>query len=120
MFQQDKRAYLVVALVAVLCWWPTRGSRAQNQVAAPQRALILGVAHIAFQVSDLIKARAFYGELLGYDEPFQIRNEDNSLALTYFKVNDRQYIGAYSAALVLGVISLALVLGADMLRGKEH
>src|SRR5262249_26487342 len=33
---------------------------------------------------------------------------------------DRQYIGAYSAALVLGLISLILVLGADALRGKEQ
>ncbi|MCI0392436.1 MAG: VOC family protein [Acidobacteria bacterium] len=59
---------------------------------APKRPLITGIAHIAFQVSDLIKAREFYGELLGFDEPFQIRNQDNSLALTYFKVNERQYI----------------------------
>ena len=35
-------------------------------------------------------------------------------------LDDRQYVGAYSAALVLGLISLTLVLGADMLRGKEH
>ncbi len=65
---------------------------AQEQASAPNRPLITGIAHIAFQVSDLIKAREFYGELLGYDEPFQIRNPDNSLALTYFKVNERQYI----------------------------
>jgi lactoylglutathione lyase len=65
---------------------------AQNQPSELKRPLITGIAHIAFQVSDLAKARAFYGELLGYDEAFQIRNQDNSLALTYFKVNERQYI----------------------------
>jgi catechol 2,3-dioxygenase-like lactoylglutathione lyase family enzyme len=65
---------------------------AQEQTAQPQRPLIIGVAHIAFQVSDLTKARQFYGELLGYDEPFQIFNPDGKLALTYFKVNERQYI----------------------------
>ncbi len=65
---------------------------ARTQAPAPKRPLITGVAHIAFQVSDLAKARAFYGELLGYEEPFQIRNQDGSLALTYFKVNERQYI----------------------------
>lgn len=54
--------------------------------------MITGIAHIAFQVSDLAKAREFYGELLGYEEPFQIRNQDGSLALTYFKVNERQYV----------------------------
>ena len=35
-------------------------------------------------------------------------------------LDDRQYIGAYSAALVLGLISLLLVVGADLLRRKEH
>src|SRR5713101_6479251 len=59
---------------------------------AAERPPIVGIAHIAFQVSDMAKARAFYGELLGYDEPFQIFKEDGSLALTYFKVNDRQYV----------------------------
>lgn len=66
-------------------------ARAQS-ADGPPRPPIYGVAHIAFQVSDLGKARAFYGELLGYDESFQIHNADGNLALTYFKVNDRQYI----------------------------
>jgi catechol 2,3-dioxygenase-like lactoylglutathione lyase family enzyme len=65
---------------------------AQNSPSVPPRPPILGIAHIAFQVSDLKKAREFYGELLGYEEPFHIFNQDNSLALTYFKVNERQYI----------------------------
>lgn len=68
------------------------GVAAQNQPAPPARPLIIGIAHIAFQVSDMAKARDFYGGLLGYEEPFQLRNSDGSLALTYFKVNDRQYI----------------------------
>jgi catechol 2,3-dioxygenase-like lactoylglutathione lyase family enzyme len=65
---------------------------AQEQSSAPKRPMLTGIAHIAFQVSDLAKAREFYGELLGYEEPFQIRNQDGSLALTYFKVNERQYV----------------------------
>ena len=35
-------------------------------------------------------------------------------------LDDRQYIGAYSAALVLGLVSLLLVLGSDLLRRREH
>jgi hypothetical protein len=85
MFQQAKRAFVFVALLTGLGWWSARYSHAQDQAAMPSRPLILGVAHIAFQVSDLAKARAFYGELLGYDEPFQIRREDNALALTYYR-----------------------------------
>jgi lactoylglutathione lyase len=59
------------------------------------RPPILGIAHIALQVSDLAKARVFYGELLGYEEPFQVFKEDGTLLLTYFKVNDRQYVEIY-------------------------
>ncbi|HEY2931332.1 MAG TPA: VOC family protein [Acidobacteriota bacterium] len=60
--------------------------------AAQDRPPIVGIAHIAFRVSDLARSRAYYGELLGFDEPFQVFNEGGSLLLTYFKVNDRQYI----------------------------
>ncbi len=61
-------------------------------VEAADRPPILGIAHIGLQVSDLAKARVFYGELLGYEEPFQVFKDDGTLLLTYFKVNDRQYI----------------------------
>lgn len=38
----------------------------------------------------------------------------------YHALEERQYIAAYSAALVLGLFSLALVLGSDWLRRKRH
>jgi sulfate transport system permease protein len=38
----------------------------------------------------------------------------------YHALEERQYIGAYSAALVLGLFSLMLVLGSDWLRRKNH
>jgi sulfate transport system permease protein len=34
-------------------------------------------------------------------------------------LDERQYVGAYSAALVLGLFSLAIVLGSDLLRKQE-
>jgi sulfate/thiosulfate transport system permease protein len=50
-----------------------------------------------------------------------VQGQTETATLYIFRaLDDRQYIGAYSAALVLGLISLILVLGADMLRGKEH
>jgi lactoylglutathione lyase len=39
---------------------------------APQRPRILGDAHVAFYVSDLAKARAFYKDFLGYAEPYTL------------------------------------------------
>ncbi len=50
-----------------------------------------------------------------------VQGQTETATLYIFRaLDDRQYIGAYSAALVLGLISLILVLGADMLHGKEH
>jgi catechol-2,3-dioxygenase len=37
-----------------------------------KRPKILGVAHMALYVSDLGKARAFYKDFLGFDEPYQL------------------------------------------------
>ncbi|HEY3381174.1 MAG TPA: VOC family protein [Vicinamibacterales bacterium] len=60
--------------------------------ADPPRPRIAGLAHVGLFVHDVEKARAYYRDLLGYTEVFPVRNDDGSLRLTYFKVNDRQYI----------------------------
>jgi catechol 2,3-dioxygenase-like lactoylglutathione lyase family enzyme len=57
-----------------------------------KRPAIVGIAHVAFEVSDMAKARAFYGDLLGYEEPFRLFRESGTVRLTYFKINDRQFI----------------------------
>ncbi len=59
---------------------------------APKRPKIIGVAHISLFVHDIAKSREFYKDFLGFDEPFQLDKSDGSLALTFIKVNDRQYI----------------------------
>ena len=59
---------------------------------AADRPPLVGIAHIAFQVSDLAKAQVFYGGLLGYDDAFRLYKEDGTTRLVYFKVSDRQYI----------------------------
>src|SRR4051794_10052492 len=56
------------------------------------RPRITGVAHIALFVSDIERSRAFYKEFLGFEEPYSLKNSDGSLALTFIKINDRQYI----------------------------
>lgn len=58
----------------------------------PERPPIVGISHIGLKVSNLEATRQFYGHVLGYDEPFKVDNPDGSLAHTYFKVNDHQYI----------------------------
>lgn len=73
-------AWILIA-VAALSWG--------QQVKRPR---ITGVAHVAFFVSDVDKARSFYKDLLGYGEPFDLKNPDGSLSLTFIKINERQYV----------------------------
>ena len=60
--------------------------------AAPKRPRLLGVAHMALYVSDIARTRGFYHDFLGYQEPFDLKNADGSLSMTFFKVNEEQYI----------------------------
>ncbi len=62
---------------------------AQN---APARPKILGVAHIALKTDNLDAAREFYGKYLSFAEVFSLDKPTGGLMLTYFKVNDHQYI----------------------------
>jgi len=56
---------------------------------AAERPPIVGVSHIAFHVSDVPKARAFYGGLLGYDEVAGKASPDGRVR---FRINGRQYV----------------------------
>jgi catechol 2,3-dioxygenase-like lactoylglutathione lyase family enzyme len=56
------------------------------------RPRILGIAHISLFVHDLTTSRAFYRDFLGFQEPFDLKKEDGSLSMTFFKVGDHQYI----------------------------
>ena len=56
---------------------------------AADRPPLVGVSHIAFHVSDVAKARAFYGGLLGYDEIAGKASPDGRVR---FWINGRQYV----------------------------
>jgi lactoylglutathione lyase len=64
----------------------------------PKRPRITGLAHVALHVQDIDKARWFYKDFLGFGEPFLLNNPDGSLALTFIKINDRQYIELFPGA----------------------
>lgn len=78
--------WFVAALSSVL---------AQNSGSSPQRPAIVGVAHIGLKTNDLAAARNFYGRELGFEEPFTVDKPSGGLMLTYFKVNDHQYIEVF-------------------------
>lgn len=87
-------------LLALLLWLPFAHSAAQSATypSAPARPPIVGVAHIGLRTDNLQAARNFYHDVLGFDEPFTVdkpADEGGGLMLTYFKVNDRQYIEVF-------------------------
>jgi len=47
------------------------------------------------KTNDLAAARNFYGRDLGFEQPFTLDKPTGGLMLTYFKVNDHQYIEVF-------------------------
>jgi catechol 2,3-dioxygenase-like lactoylglutathione lyase family enzyme len=84
-----KRGYLLTVLTTALAC----GALAQS--GDVKRPDIVGVAHIGLKTNDLAAARNFYGRDLGFEEPFTLDKPGGGLLLTYFKVNDRQYIEVF-------------------------
>ena len=65
------------------------------------------------------RALGEFGAVLVIGGGVQGRTETATLFI-YRALDERQYIGAYSAALALGLFSLILVLGSDWLRRSKH
>jgi lactoylglutathione lyase len=60
------------------------------------QAHVTGMAHMAYYVSDLKKARDYYEGFLGFQEAFVLHNPDGSEHVVYVKINDHQYIELYA------------------------
>jgi catechol 2,3-dioxygenase-like lactoylglutathione lyase family enzyme len=58
------------------------------QAQPPARPRIVGIAHVAFRVSDLEKSRAYYEDFLGFAE-LPAKNPDGAV---FVKINDQQYV----------------------------
>lgn len=67
----------------------------------------------------LARALGEFGAVLVIGGGIQGRTETATLYI-YRALDERQYVAAYSAALVLGGISLALVMGTELLRRREE
>src|SRR5947209_17994998 len=61
-----------------------------------KRPRVLGVAHMALFVTDLQKARAFYKDFLGYDEPYELKREDGADRIAFIKINENQYLELFA------------------------
>ncbi len=62
-------------------------------ICVAQNATLAGIAHVAFRVTDLDAARAFYGKL-GFEEFFDMKQGDR-VTEAFLKVNDHQFIELY-------------------------
>jgi lactoylglutathione lyase len=56
------------------------------------RPKITGVAHISIYAHDYEKSRAFYRDFLGLEEPYSLPKPDGTPSMTFFKINERQYL----------------------------
>lgn len=66
----------------------------------------------------LARAVGEFGAVLVIGGGIEGRTETATLFI-YRALDERQYVGAYSAALVLGLASLIIVMGSDLLRKRE-
>jgi catechol 2,3-dioxygenase-like lactoylglutathione lyase family enzyme len=76
--------------------WSAPAVLALGMTAAAQPAnpfALDGIAHVAFRVSDVPRARAFYRRL-GFEQAFEF-DDANGISVSYVKVNDRQFIELY-------------------------
>lgn len=56
------------------------------------RPHLLGLAHVAFRDGDITKTAAFYETVLGYQEPFALKDAAGNVDMEFVKVNDQQYV----------------------------
>ncbi len=84
-------AIAAVILFAVSTIAPTSAAYAQAG-----GAHITGMAHMAYYVSDLKKARDYYEGFLGFQEAFVLKNADGSDHVVFIKINDHQFIELYN------------------------
>ncbi|MDQ2774025.1 MAG: VOC family protein, partial [Acidobacteriota bacterium] len=78
------KLYLAVTLALLL------GTSARARSVSPPQ--IIGIAHISLLAHNFDASRSFYRDMLGFEEPYSLKNADGSPSMTFFKVNEGQYI----------------------------
>jgi len=68
---------------------------ARSTQAPPARPAIVGISHIGLRTADLEASRKFYTGVLGLAECFSLDDPPGKMLLTYFKVNDHQYVEVF-------------------------
>jgi lactoylglutathione lyase len=67
------------------------------QDASPQRPRITGISHVGYFASDLPKTIAFWHDLLGFDESYDLKKPGTSeVRIAFIKINDHQHIELFN------------------------
>jgi len=70
---------------------------AQNS--ALTRPRITGISHVGYFVSDLPRAIAFWHDLLGFDESYDLKKSGSEdVRIAFIKINDRQHVELFNEA----------------------
>ena len=88
--------FVILALAVGLA--ATVRSAPRSAAVAPKRPPITGISHIGLKTDNLAAARAFYTGVLGLSDAFSLNYPSGKLMLTYFKVNDHQFIEMFPQA----------------------
>lgn len=84
----------LILISGIACAWKSP-SAARDEREAPARPPIIGVSHMGVRTDNLAAARKFYTGVLGLTEAFSLDDPPAKMLLTYFKVNDRQFIEVF-------------------------
>ena len=61
------------------------------------RPRITGISHVGYFVSGLPKAIAFWHDLLGFDESYDLKKKDSDeVRIAFIKINDHQHIELFN------------------------
>jgi len=88
-------AVMTLALGATFASAVRNGGVRLRAQAALTRPSITGVSHIGLRTDNLDASRKFYTGMLGFSEAFSLEDPPGKLLLTYFKVNDHQFIEVF-------------------------
>ena len=92
---RSKRLVPSAAIALLLFFASATSTTLHSAQDSPKRPPIVGISHIGLRTADLAASRKFYSGILGLGEPFSLDDPPGKMLLTYFKVNDHQYVEVF-------------------------
>jgi catechol 2,3-dioxygenase-like lactoylglutathione lyase family enzyme len=86
------------SVLAISATFLVAASSCLAQTATPKRPRITGISHVGYFVSDLPQAIAFWHDLLGFDEAYDLKKPGSATEtrIAFIKINDHQHIELFN------------------------